>query len=80
MTSNPVTIPDLQAALDALILRDCPPALEPDDITLARLKERAKCNHKTAEAMIAKWVKAGEAVSIGKRRNGSRTVEAWRLV
>jgi hypothetical protein len=73
---NPVTPADFAAALDALILRDAPPSLEDSDITVARLKERAKCSHKTAEALIAKWL---EVVSVGQRRNGSRTVEAWRL-
>jgi hypothetical protein len=76
---NPVTPADFAAALDALILRDAPPSLEDSDITVARLKERAKCSHKTAEALIAKWLEAGEVVSVGQRRNGSRTVEAWRL-
>lgn len=78
---NPVSNTDLLKALDDLILQESPPELSEIDITVSRVKERAKCGDKKAETMIKKWVADGAMEYIGKRR-GQRghKIDAWRLV
>lgn len=79
--ANPVTLPELETALDALILEDIPPELDPDDITVSRLVERAKCGTLKANRTLAKWVKAGKVEYIGVRRGpAGHNVKAWRMV
>ena len=78
--TNPVSLTDLEAALDALILEDIPPALEPTDITVMRLVARAKCSPVIAKRVLAEWVEAGKVEYLGKRREArGHKVDAWRL-
>lgn len=75
MTDN-----DFFEDLDKLIAQDIPPALEPSDITVARIAERAGTDHKRATKLIAKWQKEGRVEYIGERRaSRGHKVKAWRL-
>ena len=75
-----VTVTDLQAALDALLMQDAPPYLADDDITIMRLAHRAGCCSAKAKSMITKWVTEGKLEYIGKRREErGHSLDAWRL-
>lgn len=78
---NPVSQGDLLKALDALILQEMG-KLEEADITLERLRKRAKCGKLKAKAMIEKWMAEGKLRELGKMQDprGGRLVDAWRLV
>ena len=78
--ANPVTLSELEKALDALILEDIPPMLEDADITVMRLASRAKCSPKFAGDVLAQWAKDGKVEYLGKRREiRGHKVDAWRL-
>lgn len=77
---NPVTLPELEKALDDLIMQDAPPMLEETDLTIALVASRAKCGNNKAERMLEKWVLEGKVEYLGERRreDGHKT-RAWRL-
>jgi hypothetical protein len=78
--TNPVTVTDLQAALDALLMQDAPPMLEDTDITVMRVARHAKCGSAKAKSMITKWVTEGKLEYIGKRREErGHSLDAWRI-
>ena len=78
--ANPITVSDLQKALDDLIMQDAPPVLEDTDLTVQRLAARAKCGSIKAKRLLLEWTDAGKAEHLGKRRNSQgHSVEAWRL-
>jgi hypothetical protein len=78
--ANPVSLSELDKALDALILDEAPPMLEDTDITIMRLVSRAKCSPPKAKRMLDEWTKAGKAEYLGKRREmRGHKVDAWRL-
>lgn len=66
--------------LDDLIAEEAPPPLLDDDITVARLAERAKCGHTKATRILERWATEGKVEFIGLRRvtHGNK-VKAWRL-
>lgn len=78
--NNPVSLQELEKALDDLIMQDAPAALEEADITIMRLARRAKIGTVRARSMLEEWTKAGKVEYIGKRREerGHR-VDAWKL-
>lgn len=77
--ASPVSVDELQDALTALIARDAPPALEPDDITIVRVQKRAGVGWDRAKKMIEQWEAEGAVVSVGKRRAKSQNVDAWKI-
>jgi ribosomal protein L32 len=78
---NPVTLSELEKALDLLIAEDAPPLLEDTDLTANRVAERARCGFQKASRLLDKWTADGKAEYLGMRRlvNGHK-VKAWRLV
>jgi transcription initiation factor IIE alpha subunit len=80
MADNPVSLSELEKALDALILQDAPLPLADGDITARMVAERAGCEKQKARKMLIKWTADGKAEYIGKRREPSgQSVDAWRL-
>jgi hypothetical protein len=81
MANNPVSLSELDKALDELIMQEAPPALEDTDLTKQRVADRARCGFQQAGRMLEKWTAEGKAECIGMRRqtNGHK-VKAWRLV
>ena len=78
--ANPVTVSELEKALDNLLMQDAPPYLADDDITIMRLAHRAGCGSAKAKNMITKWVTEGKLEYIGKRREArGHLVDAWRI-
>ena len=80
MADNPVSLSELDAALDELLAQEVPPWLDLQDITIMRLQERAECGPKRARTIINKWVEGGKLEYLGKRRETKgHAVDAWRL-
>lgn len=78
---NPVTLPELQSALDDLIAETFCPPLEPDDITIMGLHDKAGCTWDTAKKTLKEWQEAGKVEYLGKRRSPSgKKLDAWRMV
>jgi hypothetical protein len=77
---NPVSLSELEKALDTLIAEDAPPLLEDTDLTANRVADRAHCGFQKASRLLDKWTADGKAEYIGMRRqpNGHK-VKAWRL-
>jgi hypothetical protein len=77
---NPVSLSELEKALDNLIMETVSPPLDEGDITVNSLAKRARCHKQKAHEMLKEWTAAGKAEFLGKRRvpSGHR-VDAWRL-
>jgi hypothetical protein len=77
---NPVSLSELEKALDDLIMETAAPPLADGDITINSLAKRAHCHTQKAHEMLAEWTAAGKVEFLGKRRvpSGHR-VDAWRL-
>lgn len=66
--------------LDALLAESLAPALEESDITIVRLRARAKVSETKAREMLAQWMDERRIIYLGRRRSSNgRTVEAWRI-
>jgi hypothetical protein len=79
--ANPVSLSDLDKALDDLIMQDAPPPLEDTDITVMRLARRAKVGTVRATSMLESWAAAGKVESIGERRDArGHKVKAWKVI
>jgi hypothetical protein len=78
---NPISLSELEKALDNLILETASPPLSDGDITVNSLAKRAQCPKRRAKEMLDEWVENGKAEYIGMRRlpSGSK-VDAWKLV
>jgi hypothetical protein len=79
--TNPVSLSELDKALDSLILQEAPPLLAADDVTIQRLAERAKCGYQKAGRMLEKWTADGRVTFVGQRRDDSgHKVKAWKVI
>jgi hypothetical protein len=77
---NPVTLSELEKALDDLLMQEAPPDLLETDITVMRLARRAKCGGAKAKKLLDEWTAAGKVEYIGKRREPrGHKLDAWRL-
>lgn len=78
---NPVSLSELENALDSLLMQDAPPQLADDDITVMRLARRAKCGPLKASRLLDEWTAVGKVEFVGVRREPhGHKVKAWRLV
>jgi hypothetical protein len=77
---NPVTLSELEKALDDLITEAAAPPLKETDITMNSLAARAHWHKQKAKAMLQEWTASGKVEYLGLRRAPSgHKVEAWRL-
>jgi hypothetical protein len=80
MANSPVSLSELEKALDDLLMYDAPPYLADDDITVMRLVRHAKYGPNKARRMLNDWTEAGKVEYIGKRREPrGHMVDAWRV-
>jgi predicted HTH transcriptional regulator len=81
LADNPVTLPELEKALDELIMQENSIDLQPGDITINSLAKRSGWNRSRAETVISEWVASGVLETLGQRREPERgqKVAAWRL-
>lgn len=79
MADNPVSLPDLQKALDDLILDAFPMQLEPGDVTIMRYKIARKCSYETAQRELDELTEAGKLEFLGERLSHGHKVKAWRI-
>lgn len=79
--SNPVTLAELDKALDALVMSEIIPYVAEDDITISKVSEKYNIEHKKAKNIIKKLVEDGKLESVGKRvaRSNGRIVDAWKM-
>jgi predicted transcriptional regulator len=78
---NPISLSELDKALDALVLAEIIPPVAEGDITIAKICERYEKDHKVAKKIIKKLVADGKLEHIGKRqaRSNGRIVDAWKM-
>jgi predicted transcriptional regulator len=78
---NPVTLSELDKALDALVMAEIIPPIAEDDITIVKICERYEKDHKVAKKIIKKLVADGKLEYVGKRqaRSNGRIVDAWKM-
>jgi hypothetical protein len=78
--TNPVSLSELEKALDDLIMETAAPPIAEGDITVNSLASRAHVHKQKAREMLDEWTAAGKVEYLGKRRvpSGHR-IDAWRL-
>lgn len=79
--SNPVTLSELDKALDNLVLAEIILPVSEDDITIAKIAERYELDYKVAKKIVKKLVADGKLEFVGKRRvmSNGHVVDVWRL-
>jgi hypothetical protein len=78
MNDNPVTLTDLERALDNLLIEAFPP-LEETDITIMTMKARLQSSYETAEKRLNELTAAGKLEYLGERLHKGHKVKAWRI-